>query len=174
MTGYVPKGGARIGGLEKTSSGSIYRDKLCCPSVDERNLKYEQEGKYCNQPDTLDVVFYSMAVNSGVVRGYKTNGYPNNEPIRVSRIQKPSVLIYYTDGSGCGYTDYRCKWFPGDPKKENIPARHKGGANFCYADGHVKTRQWSDYPSYKYGYQHDGPIWDPVPKAPAAGKIYVQ
>ena len=169
---FTRKDGDRIGGIEKVTD--FTRDNLCCPSVDERNLKYNQEGKNCNYPDTLDQVFYSMAVNSQVVRGYKTNGDPNDVPIRVSRIKQPSVLVFYTDGSGRGYTDYRCKWASDGADVRNIPARHNGGANFAYADGHVKTRPWSDYPSYKYGYQYDGPIWYPTPAAPTAGKIYAQ
>ena len=173
LAGYTPTGGNRIAGIEK-SNASIYRDKLCCPSVEAKNMTYQQDGKYCNYPDTLNTVFYSMAVNALLYRGYGVDGAASDTPIRVSRIKQPSVLIYYTDGSGQGKTDYRCKWIAGDPKTMNIPARHKGGANFCYADLHVKTRLWSEYPSYKYGYQYDGPIWSPTPAAPTAGKIYVQ
>ena len=162
----------QIGALEAPNA----RDRLCCPSVDVKNLKYTEEGKYCNYPETLNSNFLSLAVNTNLYKGYGYNNDPNakDDPIRVSRIRQPSVLIYYTDSSGSGVTDYRCKWASDGANNKNIPARHNGGANFCYADGHVKTRQWSEFPSYKYGYQHSGPIWLPLPSAPAEGQIYVQ
>ena len=137
-------------------------------------MDYMQEGKYCNYPDTLNIVVYSMALNSRLFRGYGVNGAASDAPIRVSRIRQPSVLVFYTDGSGRGYTDYRCKWASGNADVRNIPARHKGGANFAYADGHILARPWSEYPSYLYGYQYDGPIWYPDPAKPTAGKIYAQ
>ena len=169
LSGYVTD---HIGGIQTPDT----RDSLCCPSVDVRNMKYSQSGKYCNYPQGSNTVFYSLAVNGNLYRGYNNTGNDGKDdpPIRVSQIKQPSVLIYYTDGSGSGYTDYRCKWASDGADVRNIPARHNGGANFCYADGHVKTRQWSEFPSYKYGYQDDGPIWNPDPAAPIAGKIYVQ
>ena len=162
---------SKIGSLESPGN----RDRLCCPSVDVRNLKYTQEGKYCNYPDS-SATFSSLAVNVNLHRGWRDKG-SNDTPIRVSRIKQPSVLIYYADSSGSGYTNAYCKWSPScsdDNKIANIPARHNGGANFCYADGHVKTRPWSEYPSRNYGYQNNGPIWWPFPSAWDYKSIYVQ
>jgi len=176
LTGYIPakkvvsgSSCSWIGGIQSPNT----RDPLCCPSVDERNLKYTQAGKYCNYPISENSDFLSMAINLMVYRGWRSNGN-NDAPIRVSKIRQPTVLIYYTDSSGSGYTDYRCKWHPEAPHSHNIPARHNGGANFCYADGHVKTRQWSEYPSYKYGYQAGSPIWKPDPTPWDGSSIYVQ
>ena len=86
-------------------------------------------------------------------------------------------MIVYAEGNGSGYTNHYCKWHPDlnvTKKKYNIPARHNGGANFLYADLHVKMRKYEHFPSVNYGYQHSGPIWAQVPAAPESGKIYSQ
>ena len=173
LAGYVPKKGERLGGIA-IFGGAVSRDDLCCPSVSEGNATYQKAGIQCNYPDTLNVIYYSLSANDLLLPQKKNDGTIDKKPVQIGRIKQPSVLVFYTDGSGYGYTDYRCKWASDGADVRNIPARHKGGANFAYADGHVIFRPWAEYPSYKYGYQYDGPIWLPTPAAPTAGKIYAQ
>ena len=173
LAGYVPKKGDRLGGI-RIVGGAVYRDDLCCPSVSEVNTTYQKEGIQCNYPDTLNVNYHSLSANDFLLPQIKNDGTISQKPVQIGRIKHPSVLVFYTDGSGQGYTDYRCKWASGNADVRNIPARHKGGANFAYADGHIIARPWSEYPSYLYGYQWNGPIWTPTPAAPTAGKIYAQ
>ena len=171
---YVPGRGARIGGILLAPTWTSIDDFLC-PSVSTANLSYTKDGMYCNYPGDSNTTFQSFSVNSLLRRGYGVGGEADDKPVLVSKIKQPSVLVFYTDGSGQGLTDYRCKWHATNGSNQNnIPARHKGGANFCYADGHVIFRPWSEYPSYLYGYQWNGPIWTPTPAAPTAGKIYAQ
>ena len=167
---YSIPGEGIIGGL--TSSSKRIRDKLCCPEVDWKNLTYTADGKNCNYP--LSSNYYcSIALNYQLYKGK----YSINSPIKITRIQHPSALVVYTDGNGSGYTGYYCRWYPTLPdfdknKKYNIPARHVGSANFVYADMHVKTLKYEQFPSAGHGYQYNGPIWYPAPGTPAAGKIY--
>ena len=154
LTGYIPGDCPRIAGLYTDANGILIRDKLCCPAVGKNNLKYTAEGKYCNQPE-VNIAFLSIAINDCLYRGYGTT---SSDPIRVSKLKHLSELIFYTDSSGSGYTDYRCKWIAGDAKKQNIPARHKGGANFAYGDMHVGFIKWERYPSFKYGFS-TSPYW---------------
>lgn len=151
------------------------RDKLCCPEVESKHLSYEQDGKNCNYPLLTNSLYASIALNEGLYRSTKFAG--TSTPIRFSRIKQASSLIVYTEGNGSGYTNYYCKWHPdlnAAKKKYNIPARHLGSANFIYGDLHVKMWKYEQFPSANYGYQYNGPIWQPYPAAAEAGRIYVQ
>ena len=165
----IPQATGIIGGL-----GSV-RNNLCCPEVTANELTYEREGKNCNYPLLLNSMYSSIAVNEAL---YRTTKFANNStPVRFSKTKYPSVMIVYAEGNGSGYTNHYCKWHPDlnvTKKKYNIPARHNGGANFLYADLHVKMRKYEHFPSVNYGYQHSGPIWAQVPAAPESGKIYSQ
>ena len=159
-----------IGGIRDTK-----RHNLCCPEVDSRNLTYNMDGKVCNYPGLLNSIFSSISLNQGLYRS--TRYASTSTPIRFNQIRHPSALVTYADGNGSGYTNYYCKWIPGlsdTYKLNNIPARHNGGANFLYGDLHVKMLNYGQFPSASYGYQYDGPIWNPFPAAPVAGKIYIQ
>ena len=149
------------------------RHNLCCPEVTFKNLTYTAEGKYCNYP-TLGTLYCSIALNQGLYRSVRYAS--TSTPVKMSKIKYPTALIAYAEGNGSGYTNYYCKWASGlsdSNKMNNIPARHDGGANFIYADLHVKTLKYERFPSANYGYQYDGPIWSPTPAAPAAGRIYI-
>ena len=167
LRNYIPakKANIYIGTLE---------DALKCPSVGVENLKMSADGKYCNYPSGN--IFYSLGINLSLKKGWKDDG--NHEsPIRFSRLKYPSALVTYADSSGCGQTNYACKWYSGigsTTKLNNIPARHRGGANFCYADFSVRFLKWEKFPGNKYGYQHDGPIWQPNPAPPNGTEIYIQ
>lgn len=141
------------------SSKKYYKDHLACPSVEQKNLNYTQSGKYVNMPD--DGGFFSLSVNINIVRG--TAYTDGKTPLRVSRIKEPSKLVCYTDGNGQGGTGAFCSWHPDANKGEtqNLPARHKGGGNFSYMDGHVAFLKWEKYPSAWYGYSTSSPIWKP-------------
>ena len=169
LTNYVPMRQYTyiIGGIFKRSADKqIYRDELTCPSVSNSHMDYENNTPGdVNCPQTLNTAYYSIAVNVKLVKN----------PCKMNRIKQPGQLIMYTDSAGGGSTDYRCRWHP-DLTSLNyvIPPRHAGGANFCYADLHVKFRMEGEFPGSKYGYQTDSPIWDPNPGQPAKGWIYTQ
>ena len=153
---------ARIAGLENVN-GRINRSKFLCPGVDNKNLTFNQEGKQVNQPDTLNVVFYSISVNLQLCNcSARTTSQGKPYGVRISKIKQPSSLVFFADGSGKGETDYRCKWHPDITSNIHLqlPARHKGGANFTYGDLHVGFLKWDSYPSNKYGYPLS-PTWVP-------------
>ena len=158
-----------IGGIR------VERHKLCCPEVEFKNLTYNMDGKYCNYPLLLNAIFSSISINNDM---YRSTKYARvSTPIRFNQIRQPSALVVYTDGNGQGFTNYYCRWSPSlseNNKKYNVPARHNGGANFLYGDLHVKILKYEQFPSAGYGYQYDGPIWNPFPAAPRAGFIYIQ
>lgn len=126
-----------------------------CPEVSEENIGYEQDGKMVNHISE-EGMFLSVAFN-----GRMKN---KDAPVLVSRIRKPSTLIFMADSCGVGVTDYHCRWHPdlsSSSMRNNIPARHSGGANFLHADFHVSFLKWEKFPSSNYGCQFDGPIWNP-------------
>ena len=156
-----------IGGIFRRSADSrVYRDELTCPAVSEGQLDYKNDTPGdVNSPQTLKTAYYSIAVNVNLVA----------EPCKMNRIKQPGQLIMYTDSAGGGNTDHRCRWHPELTGLAHIiPPRHAGGANFCYADLHVKFRMEEEFPGLKYGYQSDGPIWKPNPGKPSKGWIYTQ
>ena len=156
-----------IGGIIRRSADKkVYRDELTCPSVADTHMDYTSEAPgEVNVPQTLNSAYYSVAVNVNLV----------TDPCRMNRIKQPGQLIMYTDSVGSGSTDHRCRWHS-ELTNFNyvIPPRHSGGANFCYADLHIKFRMEGEFPGLKYGYQGDGPIWYPKPLNPAPGWIYIQ
>ncbi|MBQ9335936.1 MAG: prepilin-type N-terminal cleavage/methylation domain-containing protein [Lentisphaeria bacterium] len=149
-----------IGGIHYDSSkNKATYHKLRCPEVELKNVQYKESGKYCNIPSKLGTHFCSYALNVQLGNSYKAMA-----PVRLPMVKQISKLVFYTDGSGDGGTDYRCKYFPGaDTEERNIPARHLDSANFCYGDLHVDTLKYADFPSYKYGFSIY-PHWYPFPK----------
>ena len=167
LTSYIKKhdNNVKIAGLEVIGGGRITKGQFIDPCIDVKNLSYEANGKFTNRPDTVGAVFLSLSVNNQL-----TNAYPRYERgqkgVKITTVKQLSSLVFYTDGSGWGGTDYRCKWhaaFGSNEMKNNIPARHKGGANFTYGDGHVSFIKWEKYPCYKYGFEIY-PHWYPAPE----------
>lgn len=165
LTSYLKKHNSEVvtTGMEVVGGGRIVIGQFLCPSVDIKNISYELNGKFSNHPDDLGSVFISLAVNMQLCNCNSNirTGFP---AVKMSRIKELSKLIFYADGSGWGGSDYRCKWHPDYTKDStmrfNIPARHKGGANFTYGDGHVNFIKWEQYPSNKYGFPQS-PYWCP-------------
>jgi prepilin-type N-terminal cleavage/methylation domain-containing protein/prepilin-type processing-associated H-X9-DG protein len=177
LVNYVPKkfkNGHLIGGIGKSLDGNIYRDSLTCPTVTEGQMDYRDSGINTNWPGDLGKAYYSLAVNMHLVVGF--TGYPfGDSPCKMNRVRQPGQLIFYTDSAGGGGTDYRCRWHPDMTSFARvIPPRHGNGANFSYADLHVKSRPLEEFPSSKYGYQTDSAIWSPAPGKPQNGWIYTQ
>ena len=177
LKNYIPKksqnGSYIIGGVN-IAGGKLCRDTLTCPSVEIQNLNKSVDGKYCNY--SSNDIFYSLAFNLNLKKGWKDDG-SHQAPIRFSRLKYPSALVTYTESSGTGQTNYACKWYAGissTTKLNNIPARHRGGGNFCYGDFSVRSLKWEKFPASGYGYQIDGPIWSPYPAAPNGTDIYIQ
>lgn len=157
----------RIAALVKYSGKPCLVGAFACPSVTERNLTYAAQGKNVNLPNPMNVVFCTLSVNALLCNcsaRQNTDGTRKTYGVRMSRIKHPSSLVAYADGSGYGQTDYRCRWHPDFTAESqycnNIPARHKGGANFIYGDLHVGSLRFDEFPCYKYGYDISV-YWDP-------------
>ena len=153
----------RIASLVKYSGKKCVTGAFACPSVTERNLSYQENGKNVNLPNPLNQVFETLSVNALLCncpsRQYTSGSLSGTRKmygVQMARIKHPSSLVTFADGSGYGVTDYRCRWHPDYSAIEqlcnNIPARHKGGANFINADLHVEYRRYEEFPSYKHGY----------------------
>ena len=149
LVDYVPHNDCNyIGGIHRNkTSGKLAYSKLRCPEVDSRNLDFKTTGKLCNIPSNTNVSFCSLSVNVQLCNAYKSRS-----PVKITRVKQPSQLVFYTDGSGDGGTDYRCRWIADGTDSRNIPARHKGGANFLYADLHVNRLNYDQFPCKDYGH----------------------
>ena len=104
----------RIAGLERPNSGVfsgvLRKGKYLCPSVDDKNLTYDEDGKMVNHPSS-STVFFSLAVNVLLCHSYDRGPSGINQPAcLVTKIAQPTKLIFYADGNGSGATDYRCRW----------------------------------------------------------------
>ena len=156
---YAMNGASRIAGMERYPSlHSFKKSYLLCPGVTEANLDYTREGRDVNLPSTSgeNKSFYSLSINSMLTNSYARNT-SFNKPygLQISKTQNVSSLVFLADGSGIGQTDYRCRWISSqssDAKNANIPARHKGGANFLHGDLHLGYLKWEQYPAHAYGY----------------------
>ena len=138
----------RIAGIEKTGE-QINRSLLLCPSVDTRNLSYETDGIQSNRPTIVNGFFLSLSVNEFAFNSYARTTSCHLPALMISSIKKPSQMVFYADGNGQGGTDYRCKWSASSTSSgllRIVPARHRGGANFAYADSHVSFLKWDDFP----------------------------
>ena len=91
----------------------------------------------------IDVTYESTAANAeNVSYGYNyywfssnpglVGGWPDGNPIRRANVLNPSQKILVAD-SGTGLNVIHCWVSQGMP----MSARHGGGANFLYVDGHV-------------------------------------
>ena len=149
---YIPgnnNGCAYLAGLQKESN-KFRKGKFVCPAVDERNLTYDFNGKFSNRPMTAGM-FMSLSVNTYLSNTYERKNDLKQPGLRITTVKEPAKLVYYTDGNGQGSTTgYQCKWKASQSDtgmKRNVPARHKGGANFNYADGHTACLKWEDFPT---------------------------
>lgn len=148
-------GGRSIAGIYITS-GKAYRGMFLCPSVTEANLNYTKYGKDVNWPHSTSN-FLSLSVSQLLGNGSLRTAGDQNKPfgVKMSRTKNRSTMVIFTDGSGDGQTYYNCKWHPSQNDETNryqVPARHKGGANFFYGDLHGEYLLWNKFPSSKYGY----------------------
>ena len=154
---YIPgknNNASRLAGIENVN-GSFTKGKFLCPGVDEKNLTFNQDGKISNRPMSLNVTFYSLSVNAYLANTYERK-YSVSLPyaLRLSSVKQPAKLVFYTDGNGQGLTGENCKWksSQGDyGRKQNVSARHKGGANFNYGDGHTGFLKWETFPGIRAG-----------------------
>ena len=148
------------------STGKINRGKFICPSVDNKNLDFTtSEGKVINRPGgSSNKFFVSAAVNLYLTSSYaRIQQLKKPYGLRVSKVKEASKLVSYADGAGKGCISPNCKWYAGISDNSldlNIAARHKGGANVCYLDGHVEYLKWEKFPSYNYGFPLS-PHWEP-------------
>ena len=93
---------------------------------------------------------------------------PKKNTIHSAWVKRPSYTVYMADNCGWGNIDYRCTYqerYTEDGKGKSVPPRHTGGANFLYADGHVKFIKYAAYPdSDKVRY--NGLTWNPSADKP--------
>ena len=150
------------GGVCKTESGEIHRSKLVCPSmpgVPQCFVTNESValGIPCF-PTNSDTVYLSFAFNSSFHGGSGTS------TLKLRQVVRPSVTVYLADGNGWGNTDYRCVYkdsYSLDGRRKAVPPRHNGKANFMWADLHVKTLSFSEFPdSSRVSY--NGQTWSPT------------
>ena len=164
LANYIPNknnNADRIAGIERIGGGKITKGKFLCPNVDEKNLSYSENGKFTNRPNSGSV-FFSLSVNYLICNSDSRSGKP---ALKTTRLKQPTKLIFYADGNGYGTTDNRCRWSSSTSSaglKKNLPARHKGGANFTHADLHVNFLKWEEYPCNEYGYPIY-PYWSDTP-----------
>ena len=161
-----------IGGVSK-NAGVGYRGPYACPEVSEAHLSlfgtdinsnsiYQRGKDGEKNPGTYDALHLSISFNDAFIRCKKADTSWGIDQIKLARIKRPSALVYAADGSGGGLTDYRCRNNESDYEDKEIPGRHVGGANFLYADFHVKYFRWQDFPS-KLKVQWNGVTWNPFP-----------
>ena len=177
LADYVPKKHQNtqiIAGLFRSGDGKVYRDNLACPTVSEEQMNYEDNGYMTNRPGSKGKYYFTLSVNMNLFVGSTMYPY-GTAPTKMSKAKQPSQLIVYTDGAGAGGVDYRCRWYADAASfARMIPPRHAGGGNFGYADLHVKSRPFEEFPGSQFKYQSDGPIWRVEPKPPMSGWIYTQ
>ena len=96
LTAYVPKDGCSyIGSITRSTKGVVSRSALLCPEVSERNLDYNEVGKYANHPSALNERFCSIAVNTCCCNSYTTQA-----PVIMSCVKSPSMLVIFPDSQG--------------------------------------------------------------------------
>ena len=136
--------------------GKLIRGPFICPEVSDRNFGYTGVLTNANQPfltpdDAYDKLHISLSLNQNFT----------TEPRHLARVRRPSVLVFMSDGCGQGFVDHRCGGSTGSVGiLRSVPARHGGGANFMYADFHVKTLPYAGFPAYPM-VKSDGLSWIP-------------
>ena len=157
-----------FGGISRVGSKHI-RGPFLCPEVSDKNLDYTDILINANQPyqtangSAYDKLHLSLSFNDSFMRVKSTNAeFLNVNQVHTSQMRRPSATVYMADGSGYGYTDYRCNGSTSsNGVGRNVPGRHVGGANFLYADFHVKYFRFHDYPSSNKVYWK-GVTWNPI------------
>lgn len=165
-----PKTRVFFGGISLVGGSTVVRGPYLCPDVSERNLHHTGILFNANQPypkpensTAYDKLFFSLSFNDSFLRSKRTQEpFKYVDKVHLSQMRRPSVTVYMTDGGGQGYTDYRCSGSSTDTGiKKNVPGRHVGSANFMYADFHVSTIRYNDFPSVTRGF-YNGPTWCPI------------
>ena len=148
------------------SGGVAAVNGLCCPSVSTKNLtftRYVPGPDGVNRPRKLNERFLSISTNVRLFRSSATATAVKNTQIRL-----PSILLYKGGGGGAGVFDYRTRYdiaLDGDngDMDRALGMRHLGGTVMLYADLHTKILTEQQTPSYKHGWQWNGPVFFPFP-----------
>ena len=177
LTNYVhwPRadkpGNLFFGGVSKLGS-TVYRGPFACPEVGEGDLTrlgygidanriYQYGAAGQSNAGTYDALHYTLSFNDSFLKVKSAENSWRVDKIKLSRLKRPSALVYMCDGSGGGLTDYRTRRAdPTDFTERNVPGRHVGGANFLYADFHVTFYTWQSMPSMLTT-KWDGITWNP-------------
>jgi prepilin-type N-terminal cleavage/methylation domain-containing protein/prepilin-type processing-associated H-X9-DG protein len=156
-----------FGGISRLQ-GRVIKGPFLCPEVTDRNLDTTGILFNANQPYTeatsaYDKLFISLSFNDSFLRQKRTQEpFKFVDQVHLSQMRRPSATVYITDGGGSRNTDYRCSGSDtATGITKNVPGRHVGSANFLYADFHVKTIRYNDFPSVAIGY-YNGPTWCPI------------
>ena len=177
LTNYVswPRadkpGNLFFGGLSKLGS-TVYRGPFACPEVGEGDLTrlgygidanriYQYGAAGQSNADVYDALHYTLSFNDSFLKCKSGETSFNVDKIKLSRLKRPTALVYMCDGSGGGLTDYRTRRAdPTDFTERNVPGRQVGGANFLYADFHVPFYSWQSMPSM-LTVKWNGITWNP-------------
>lgn len=145
-----------VGGISVNEKKVVRKGKFLCPSVEEKDLWRQEDGKNVCKPllsssGTSGYISYAYnrLITSSTTRT-ATTSYNLPYGVKMTRVKQPSKLVFYADGNGNGGTGVNCRWntsLTGGSLTDNLPAKHKGGGNFCYGDLHVDYLKWNDYPA---------------------------
>ena len=152
-----------LAGISETD-GKVTRNQFACPAAPPApacftiSTTYIQGGICYPHLDGAKV-YLSMAFN----RFFHGQDAPSAKTLKNTQVRRPSICVYMAESCGYGNTDYRLQF--SDKSEEgmnkNAPPRHNGAANFMYADLHVKSLRYAEYPYYPK-VKYTGSVWRPL------------
>ena len=164
LEGYLPfKGNSEyLGGINLYNNKKIVRSPFACPAAPEPPSAFVQNnnnGIIVCRPAISGQLYMTIAFNK-----FFHGETDLNHTVKNSILRRPSATVYMTDSSGWGKTDYRCVYkssYSEDGQDMAVPPRHNGRANFLYADGHLVSWRYAQFPdSSKVNYK--GWTWRPT------------
>ena len=145
----------------------IVINKFACPAAPAAPgcfIKSDGDGMTICRPAIEGELYVTIGFN----RFFHGDGSQRKNTIHSASVKRPGYTVYMADNCGWGNIDYRCTYrsdYSEDGKGKSVPPRHNGGANFLYADGHVRYIKYAAYPdSSKVAY--NGLTWQPAASKP--------
>ena len=128
-------------------SRAVYRSRYACPAIPNGGERQVIASDAVSRPK--DGTHKTYSYNSNL-----WNSAAGRVPAKISKVKRPTMLMWLADGSGMGYMNEDCRWSPDMTKESDysycISARHGGSANIVYADGHQKKLRPDEFPSKRY------------------------
>ena len=168
LDGYLPfkSNSDYLGGIYLYNKKKIVRNAFVCPAAPEPPGAWIKsnsgKGIVC-RPAIEGELYMSIGFNK-----HFHNSSERNYTIKITVLRRPSATVYMADSCGWGNIDYRCVFKPTyseDGQAKSVPPRHNGKANFLYADGHVKSWLYSQFPDSSR-VRYDGWVWQPTETRP--------